>query len=148
MKNFPDLPPVWALGFAVLAFFLAKFVPVYDARGWISGWVPWSMIGLGLALVFWAAFWFWRKKTTIEPHHKPTSLIIEGPYRLSRNPIYTGMALIIFGFCLWLGAVSSLLALAGFVWVVTRRFILAEEAGLRDAFGVEADNYLQKTRRW
>jgi hypothetical protein len=63
------------------------FGPVYQVAGGL-------LMLAALALIAWSALWFWRKKTTIEPHHTPTALIVEGPYRLSRNPIY--LALLMF----------------------------------------------------
>jgi protein-S-isoprenylcysteine O-methyltransferase Ste14 len=51
-------------------------------------------------------WWFWRKKTTIEPHHTPTALIVEGPYRLSRNPIYLALLALLAGYVLRLGSLG------------------------------------------
>ncbi len=102
----------------------------------------------GLALIGWAALWFWRKKTTIEPHHAPTALIVEGPYRLSRNPIYLGLLAILTGAVVWLGTLSAVPVPVAFAAILSRRFIEPEEATLRRAFGSEAERYLTATRRW
>ena len=96
----------------------------------------------------WSAWWFWRKKTTIEPHHTPTALIVEGPYRLSRNPIYLALLVLLVGYVLRLGSLSPVLLPLLFFWVLTRRFIEPEEEALRRAFGDEAEAYLARTRRW
>ncbi|NHF71907.1 methyltransferase family protein [Paracoccus xiamenensis] len=102
----------------------------------------------GLALIGWAALWFRRKRTSIYPGDQPEQLIVEGPFRINRNPIYAGMALVIFGGAFIWGGPFSLLIAAFFPILVTRRFILAEEAALRAAFGAEAESYIAQTRRW
>ena len=102
----------------------------------------------GFVLILWAALWFWRKRTTIEPHHDPSALIVEGPYRLSRNPIYLGMLAILTGAVLWQGALSPVPVPFAFAAILSRRFIEPEEAALRRAFGAEAERYLAATRRW
>ena len=148
MKGFPDLPPIWLAGFCVLAWALARFLPILYLGGPGLQAIGAALSLLGLGLIFWSGLWFARKKTTIEPHHAPSVLIIEGPYRLSRNPIYLGMVAILAGVVLWQGAVSGVILPGVFVSVLTLRFIEPEEAGLRSAFGAEAEAYLTRTRRW
>ncbi|NKX44727.1 methyltransferase family protein [Roseicyclus persicicus] len=148
MKHFPDLPPVWLLLGLVLAWVLATWLPLVRLFGpaWQAAGVLLALAGTGLIL--WAAWWFWRKRTTIEPHHEPGRLIVEGPYRFSRNPIYLGMLAILTGAVLWHGALSGLPLPFAFAAILTRRFIAPEEAALRRAFGAEAHDYLDRTRRW
>ena len=147
MKGFPDLPPLWLLLFLVLNWLLTLVVPgntgapVLQVAGYV-------LAGLGLVTIFWSAFWFWRRKTTIEPHHAPQNLIIEGPYRISRNPIYLGMVLILLGAVLWAGQPVGLIFVVLFFGILTRRFVQPEEAALREAFGDEAETYISRTRRW
>lgn len=147
LKGFPDLPPVWALGVFLGQMALAWLWPLAPLGGWVP--IPgWWLVATGFGLAGWAALWFWRKKTRIEPRMVPKALIVEGPYRLNRNPIYTGMTLALLGTGLLSGALSALLLVAVFPPLITKRFILAEEAGLRATFGGEADRYIGRTRRW
>lgn len=147
MKGFPDLPPLWLLLFLALNWVISTVIPgnpsapVLDVLGW-------GLIGLGLVVIAWSGIWFWRKKTPIEPHHTPKALIVEGPYRLSRNPIYLGMAVILAGSIIGRGQPLCLILLPFFIGTLTRRFILPEEAMMREAFGEAAEAYLNKTRRW
>ncbi len=145
MKGFPDLPPIWALGTAIAIYLLARFLPLLRFE-WpiLAALFFWG----GLALIFWSAIWFWRKETPIEPHHAPRALIIEGPYRLNRNPIYTGLTILLFGYALGQGGLSGLLPVAIFPFIITQRFVLGEEAALRTAFGPEAEEWITETRRW
>lgn len=148
MKGFPDLPPIWLLLALGVGWFLATYLPLVQAFG-----PAFRVAGLvlslaGIAAIFWSAWWFWRKKTTIEPHHTPGRLIVEGPYVYSRNPIYLGMAMILTGAVLWWGALSAVPLPLAFVAIIHTRFVLPEEAALRAAFGTEAEQYIAATRAW
>ena len=101
-----------------------------------------------LVLIVWCATFFRRKKTTIDPHQKPTTLIVEGPYRLSRNPIYLAMVFGAGGFAIWLGSVGAVVPVVLLFIGLHRLFVLPEEQGLMDAFGDEAKDYISQTRRW
>ncbi|MEM1273674.1 MAG: isoprenylcysteine carboxylmethyltransferase family protein [Pseudomonadota bacterium] len=148
MKGFPDLPPLWLAGFCVLTWGFATEIPIAYFGGPLLQVIGAFCSLAGLSLIAWSAIWFARKKTTIEPHEDPETLIVEGPYRLSRNPIYLGMVAILLGLVLWYGAVSPIVLPGIFVAVLTLRFILPEEARLHAAFGPAADQYFARTRRW
>ncbi len=146
MLKFIDIPPVWALLVAIIAWVVAAYVPLFSVQ--IPMFAYLVSGGLGFALAGWSAIWFLRKKTTIEPRHVPTTLIVEGPFRINRNPIYTGMMLILLGFSFWLGDLVAMLPVMVFPILITSRFIIDEETQLRKTFGTEAENYINKTRRW
>lgn len=148
MKGFPDLPPLWLLAFMALAWLLARFAPLAHGTFALVQGAGVLIAVAGVAVIFWSAFWFWRKKTTIEPHHEPGHLIVEGPYRLSRNPIYLGMIVILAGQIIWLGALSPVVLVPIYLLILTARFIKPEEAALVAAFGDEGRAYLSATRRW
>ncbi|MDA9008614.1 isoprenylcysteine carboxylmethyltransferase family protein [Alphaproteobacteria bacterium] len=146
--GFPDLPPLWTVVFVVASVMAGKFLPLITLP------IPFNKaIGIvfalaGVVVIFWSALWFRRKKTAINPYGKPSTLIVEGPYRINRNPIYTGMFLIVVGSACWVGALSSIIIAFVFPWLITHRFIKREEAALSTAFGEEADAYFKKSRRW
>ncbi|MGM0585495.1 MAG: methyltransferase family protein [Pseudomonadota bacterium] len=141
-----DLPPVWAALAAALAWGLARLVPV--PRLDLGLWPPVLLAALGFGLILWAAALFLSRGTPIEPGRTPRALLAAGPFRLNRNPIYTGMALILLAWALHLGALAALLPVLAWPVLITRRFIRAEEAALREAFGPEAEAFLDRTRRW
>lgn len=148
MKGFPDLPPIWLLGFCLLAWVFGWALPLVDLAGPVlRGLGALCSLG-GVALIVWSGMWFMRKKTTIEPHETPTVLIVEGPYRLSRNPIYLGMVIILIGVALWQGALSGLVLPVIFILLISKRFIEPEEAALRSEFGAAAETFMASTRRW
>ncbi len=148
MKGFPDLPPLWLAAFMVAAWAMARYVPLLSVpSGGLRG-IGIFVAVTGCALVAWSAWWFWRKGTTIEPHHTPGTLIVEGPYRLSRNPIYLGLLLILSGQVIWLGALAPVVLLPVYFMILTTRFAKPEEENLVRTFGAEGQAYLAATRRW
>lgn len=146
MKGFPDLPPIWLVVFLVLNWAVALVLPGWSGAALST--ISWVLISAGLALIGWSAFWFWRRKTTIEPHHSPGVLIVEGPFHISRNPIYLAMLVILLGAIIGRGQPLCLVFLAAFFRVLTTRFVRPEEQALRQAFGAEAERYMAQTRRW
>ncbi len=148
MQKYFDMPPVWTVQFALIAYLLADFLPIVRFDGAVFTILAWLSSWTGFALILFSAMWFFREKTPIEPRQTPKYLLVRGPYKINRNPIYTGFVLILTGFCLWLGAISSLLCIPVLVWVITNRFVLGEEDSLRAVFGDAAEVYMAKTRRW
>ena len=144
-RDFPDLPPVWAAGTLGLQCIAAWLVPI---RGFAADRIGWFLVAAGLGLVGWAALKFRRHRTTIEPRETPAHLIVEGPFRINRNPIYTGIALAVIGGTFIWGGPAGMIVAALYPLLVTRRFILPEEAALRAAFGEKAESYIARTRRW
>jgi protein-S-isoprenylcysteine O-methyltransferase Ste14 len=144
----PDMPPVWALATIAAAGVAAWLFPIARfGSAWSTG-LGILLALVGVALMGWATLWFRRKDTQIMPRETPTALIVEGPYRINRNPIYTGMALVVLGVAFWLGALSAVAIAMIYPFVITSRFIRGEEAALRRNFGAEADSYFQRIRRW
>jgi protein-S-isoprenylcysteine O-methyltransferase Ste14 len=141
-----ESPPTWLLLMITLAALQARYLPMIDAGrpGRIAGTV---LIVGGLFIFTAALLQFWRHRTTVMPRETPVAMIDSGIYRLSRNPIYLADALFLAGAALWWDA-ASLLLVPLFVMIITRRFILGEESGLRAVFGAAFDRYAAQTRRW
>jgi len=57
------------------------------------------LILIGMSLILWAVRLFAKAGTTIKPFEASTKMIVSGPYRWSRNPIYLGMVIILLGIC-------------------------------------------------
>jgi len=55
------------------------------------------LIVFGAVVNIWSDLLLKKKKTTVKPYGKPTTLITSGPFRISRNPQYLGFAAIIIG---------------------------------------------------
>jgi protein-S-isoprenylcysteine O-methyltransferase Ste14 len=105
-------------------------------------------VGAGLLLVGWALGLFRRRGTTFEPFGQPAALVTTGPYRISRNPMYLGMLLVMVGGALLAGSAPALVAPVGFVLTMNATQIPQEEAALEAAFGPAYRTYRRRVRRW
>ena len=106
------------------------------------------IIGFGLGMIFWGRSLFLKNATTLQPSEEPTSLVTSGPFRLSRNPIYLGMASILLGVAVLLGTLVSLVFPIIFVAVITFFIIPGEERKMEKIFGERYREYKKSVRRW
>ena len=104
-------------------------------------------VGSGL-FVFWALLTMRRFKTTISPYRPSTAIVMTGPYRLSRNPIYIAMTGLYAGVAFLLNSVCPLLILPLLLFVMHHGVILREERYLSLKFSETYDSYKSKVRRW
>lgn len=144
-----DLPPLWTLLFAVLAYGVARIDPwnlslAHPVTQFLAG----ILIGGGVLLMLLAATEMRRQRTTIIPHREADRLVQSGIFRRSRNPIYLGDVLLLEGVILWMDAVLGLVLVPVLAWVLERRFIIPEEDRLRRKFRADFARYCEKTRRW
>ena len=93
---------------------------------------------------------FRRAHTTVDPLHpdKASRLVTGGIYRVSRNPMYLGMACLLTAWAIWLGALWPWLGPVAFVLYITRFQIRPEERVLTTLFGEAYTDYTQRVRRW
>ena len=106
------------------------------------------LAALGLALNFAAVAAVIRHRTTIVPHHPVATLLTGGAYRLSRNPMYTGLAIAYPGLALVFGSWWPL-ALWPPVMVAVRQLVIRpEERYLTQRFGQTYTDYQSRVRRW
>ena len=106
------------------------------------------LIALAVALGFWALALFRRAGTGVVPFSEATTLVVRGPYRFTRNPMYLAMAGILVGTAIWLGSVTPWLVLPAFMALIAERFIAPEEAMLERVFGESYARYRAAVRRW
>lgn len=149
LRKWLDLPPVWLVGFAAIAWLQGHRWPMgLSLEGAVTDLLSGLLIGGGVVLMVLALVEFRRHKTSVHPHEASARLIQSGIYRRSRNPIYLADMLILAGLILRWDAVVSLPLVPIFLWVIERRFIIPEENRLRRTFRADFARYAQKTRRW
>ena len=103
---------------------------------------------LGLLLML-RAWWLFRTaNTAICPTGRATSLITTDVYRLTRNPMYLGIVLMLTGVGLYSGGVLYVAAAATFFAIINHAFCPFEEHRLRTVFGEEYVRYAGRVRRW
>jgi protein-S-isoprenylcysteine O-methyltransferase Ste14 len=119
-----------------------------DVHG--AGAAGWLLIAAGIALYLACAFWGFamRGKGTPLPLDPPKKLVVEGPYRIVRNPMYWSVASVMLGEA----AVLHSPALANLVLVflvgVVLFVLLIEEPALKQKFGAEYEEYCRRVPRW
>ena len=114
---------------------------------------PWTNLALlpgllGALLVLWCVVLFRRHDTPILPFTETTALVAAGPYRLSRNPIYVGLVLLLTSLVVLLGSLGAWLVLPSFWLILRQRFVLKEEALLRARFGPAYETFCERVPRW
>ena len=107
-----------------------------------------AALGVGIALS--GVLSFRRARTTVNPLKPESSsaLVTSGIYRLTRNPMYLGMAVVLLGWAAWLGSPWMLLGVATFAAYITRFQIVPEERALMRLFGAAFATYRARVRRW
>jgi protein-S-isoprenylcysteine O-methyltransferase Ste14 len=114
---------------------------------------PWNAIGViflitGIVINLQAEGLFHRAGTTVKPGEESNTLLTEGIFRISRNPMYFGFALILFGAVFLFGTLSPFLVVPVFMVLIEKRFILSEERMLEQKFGKAYLEYRKTVRRW
>lgn len=110
--------------------------------------VGWLLVAVWLYLMLSSFQLFWRKHTSVLPIRPATTLVVTGPYRFTRNPMYVGMALLTIALGLFLNTWWPIILLAPALVVVQRFVIAREESYLHRRFGAEYDAYTRQVRRW
>ena len=146
--HFP--PPILYVAGIAAGMALDRWRPLPIADRWLLGRTAIAVISFAVyAALFVAAFaLFRRKRTTIIPNRPASSLVTDGPYRFTRNPMYVSLVALYVGVTMVLNSWWPLLLLPIVVLAVDRMVIAREERYLADAFPSEYDAYRARVRRW
>lgn len=141
-------PPVVALMFIVIAYFLGRFVPLPFSAPAILRYVSLALTFVGFLLGVGAFLEFRKANTTLDPHGSAKQLVTSGIYRFTRNPIYLGFLLIVIGLPLNSGLYWGIVLAPFYVFMMNRLIIQHEEAYLGRKFGKSYSSYTSRVRRW
>jgi protein-S-isoprenylcysteine O-methyltransferase Ste14 len=106
------------------------------------------MLIAGLFVMFWGIAAFRRVMTAIFPNQPANELVTDGPYRFTRNPMYTGFTLAYIGGAFIMNSLWPLVVLPVVLGLLFVLVIRREEAYLSDAFGEKYAAYRKRVRRW
>lgn len=143
-------PPLVALLCALAMWGLACITPRMDAdivlQGIAAGLI--ALVGLGICVA--GVLAFRRAATTVNPLQPQTAstLVTDGVYRITRNPMYLGLALMLLGWAVWLAAPLTLAGVVVFVLFIQRFQIIPEERAMARLFGEHFITYKSRVRRW
>ena len=124
-----------------------------DVLDWAQVTRPSQFAGLavalaGLALIFLSLGLFRRFRTRPEPWQPSSALITSGLYRISRNPMYLGMAATSAGIALYFESLAAAALLVLVIALIDRFVIKREESYLSRRFGADFEAYRRQVRRW
>ena len=107
-----------------------------------------GLIGLGFLLAFNSIARFIRAKTGVIPFSESTTLITDGFYKYTRNPMYVGMISFLLGLLIILNNPINFTFLVIFFFIVRNLFVVKEEVQMEKTFGEDYLTYKGKVRRW
>ena len=141
-------PPV-AIGVPLLVGLLstAQWGDPVDLGEWRTP-LGWALVAFFVVWNGWSLWLFARHETGLLPGGATVALIEQGPYRLSRNPLYVGLLALYLGIALLARTVWGLVLFPAAVLLVWWGAIRPEERFLHERFGEPYDAYRRRVRRW
>ena len=106
------------------------------------------IVAAGTGLCMFAAAIFQARDTTKNPYGEPAEFVTAAPYTFTRNPMYLGLTIVLFGFAIFFRAPEMILAPIAFFVVIDRMVIPREEETMERKFGAAYLDYKTRVRRW
>ena len=142
-------PPVWAFLALIIAGAVSRSYPWRALLDLRITWAGIVLAVLGVATSFWAFLLFRREGTQLNPTSETNNrLVVRGPFRITRNPMYLGLVMLTLGIAFWVGSLPMFAV--PFVVFATANWahIPFEETKMRRQFGAAFDSYTNQVRRW
>lgn len=143
----PNVPPVVVAGMAGVA----QVVLARRARSSKNTWALGGFVaGAAMAVAGMAVGTFHQRGTSIDPMEveQTQTLVADGPYSVTRNPMYVGIAGVLLGYAIARKSTAAVLPVAGFVAVMNTTQIPREERALAHKFGDSYAEYAARVPRW
>src|SRR3989344_6758677 len=138
------MPPMIFYGFILLAIISNLFLPIKKIIVYPYNYLGIVLILVGLLIDMWAWMLFRRRKTTLNSFKRPLKLVNSGLFKISRNPMYLGMDLILWGTSILLGSLITFIFPIIFIILIEKLFISLEEKNLEKRFGKKYLDYKKK----
>lgn len=129
---------------------VSSFEPSLSLAPTVRWYAALALASIGAAFDLLGLIAFRRAKTTLNPLRpdKASALVTGSIYRITRNPMYVGLALLLIAWAVYLSALWPFLGPAIFVFYIDRFQITPEERVMRGKFGAEYAAYAARVRRW
>ena len=131
-------------GLALHFVFPLRFLPL----GWLQLAIGLPLVAVGIVLFQSTARTMMRARTGVVPGKPTTAIVVYGPFRFSRNPMYLSAALAYLGVAISTNALWAIVLLPFALLTVTTGVIKREERYLERKFGEEYLHYKARARRW
>lgn len=146
------IPPLLLTGiFAALILLASRVFPQFTYDPPFRSVIAAVLVTIGTAICGLAIQSFFRIRTTVNPvtPEQSTSLVVEGVFRYTRNPMYLGFLMLLMAWAVFLAHIPSLLlAPPLFIGYMNTFQIIPEEEALSQIFGDDFASYRRKVRRW
>lgn len=140
-------PPLWALLFVLTAYFAGKALSLptlfqHTALGW-------AIFALGFAVSASGRLTFAKAGTEVVPvSSKNSKLVTDGPFRMTRNPMYLGILIGVAGLAAVIGNALAYVMILVFFLFVNFISIPYEEEKMERQYGDDWRAYKARVRRW
>ena len=147
MEKIITFPPFYFFSILILNFVFYFLFPEFNKIPF-----PYNLIGItaivcGVHILNRSSNIFHKKETTFRLE-KPSAFVQDGFYKISRNPMYLGALILIFGQAVLMGNLISLISPVLFILFINYLCIPPEEFLMEKTFGTAYVEYKQKVRRW
>jgi len=147
-KKIISIPPNYfflCIIVSIALFFACKQFNIIEFPLNIIFGMPLLILGIYLIII---SHFLLEKNNTPEKFQKTTYLVKGGIYKYSRNPMYLGFVILLFGISFVLGNLISFISPVFFFVVINWMFIPYEEEKMKVEIGLEYLEYIKKVRRW
>ena len=141
-------PPIVTLIFGLAIYLSRTIFPEIEIQ--YSSFFGTFLLLLGFFILISAVKLFRNDKTTVNPlsPEQATKLVTNGIFKLSRNPMYLGMAVILASVAVLFNIIGGIIFMALFCLYITKFQIIPEEKAMKELFAQDFEQYMQATRRW
>ncbi len=141
-------PPVLTLIHLVIAFLLTWFLPIPFGVPATLKLIGFFLVLIGVVFGSAAFYAFSKARTTLNPHGSVSTVVTDGIYSFSRNPIYLAFLLMLIGFPLDSGSYWGVVLAPVMMLSMNRLVIEKEEVYLEKKFRDVYTSYKSRVRRW
>ncbi len=148
-KDAPDiimLPPMLMVLFICAGVIVGWAMPVQLSHGW--GWIGLVLVIAAFTLAEWGKRTFQKAGTNVAPNLPATTIVSDGPFQYTRNPMYFAFLMIYAGLAFLTGLPAMLLLIFPLFYILDQKVIVPEEEYLSEKFGEEYLEYKNQVRRW
>ena len=142
------IPPLVYMAGLLIGLIMEYLWPTIDLTlGWRLG-ISAPVLLASVVLIILTLKYFKSASTPFDVRKTASSLIIDGPFRFSRNPGYVALTMLYLTLGVFLSSLWALLMALPILFVVDKFVVRKEEISLLSSFGDPYRDYQSKVRRW
>ena len=145
-------PPILPIATIIAGYVLGRFIPILDQYDLAvpERYLVGGLIAVAAIVIFivWPFLQFKKSGQDPAPWTPTPEIVVAGPYKFTRNPMYLGMILFCIGFAIILSEVWILILTPLCGWMIYNIAIKREEVYLEEKFGDSYRAYKRRVRRW